>query len=325
MMIKLNTIAGLEGVVHLILLVGCQRSGTTLCGQVMGAHPNAFLVDENDRLYHWFNGLYTDDAKTVHTATQTLLQRADTKYVKGQTRTHVDSDGLLRLNSHVTHLVFKAPNLTYRYEDIAATGFPTTVLYPARDVQPVISSMARLKHIPFVENQLKLLETHPRIQALYRSEYAVLNDTNESDEVRRAALWVIKTGLIDQFRKTGLPLYHFRYEDFVSHSDEHCQQMAEASALPNHPNLASHHTIYVGTGPGGTERTRPIDRQSLKQPVNSTPESRNHNSEAQQSGNTGTGQETANQLKIESLTEHLRHALGYTPDASALQYAEASR
>ena len=30
----------------LVFIVGCQRSGTTLTGQILGAHPNAILLDE---------------------------------------------------------------------------------------------------------------------------------------------------------------------------------------------------------------------------------------------------------------------------------------
>lgn len=40
-----------DGIERVVAIVGCQRSGTTLTGQIVGAHPQAFLVDEFDGLY----------------------------------------------------------------------------------------------------------------------------------------------------------------------------------------------------------------------------------------------------------------------------------
>ena len=36
---------------RITIVTGCQRSGTTLTGQILGAHPSAFLIDETDELY----------------------------------------------------------------------------------------------------------------------------------------------------------------------------------------------------------------------------------------------------------------------------------
>ena len=32
----------------ILIIAGCQRSGTTLTGQILGAHSKTFLVDEFD-------------------------------------------------------------------------------------------------------------------------------------------------------------------------------------------------------------------------------------------------------------------------------------
>lgn len=31
---------------HIVVIAGSQRSGTTLVGQILGSHPNALLIDE---------------------------------------------------------------------------------------------------------------------------------------------------------------------------------------------------------------------------------------------------------------------------------------
>lgn len=44
----------LNQIEKIVVIAGCQRSGTTLVGQVLGAHPKAILIDETDGLYDWF-------------------------------------------------------------------------------------------------------------------------------------------------------------------------------------------------------------------------------------------------------------------------------
>ena len=41
-----------------ILVIGCQRSGTTLMAQIIGAHPLAVMIDESDGLYNWIDALF---------------------------------------------------------------------------------------------------------------------------------------------------------------------------------------------------------------------------------------------------------------------------
>jgi len=47
-------------VINAILIVGCQRSGTTLMAQILGAHPLAVMIDEDDGLYHWTDALFSE-------------------------------------------------------------------------------------------------------------------------------------------------------------------------------------------------------------------------------------------------------------------------
>lgn len=305
----LYSLSGLERICGLVVLVGCQRSGTTLCAQVAGAHPNAFLIDENDGLYRWFHGLFTHEKSTANATTQALLTRADKKHAPGLTKTQVDRAGKISLKDSITHLVLKAPNLTYHYQALQHLGLPTTIVYPVRDVYPVIQSMARLSNIPFVKNQIKLLQHYPEIQTRFCHPFKTLTDEAAAPELRRAALWYIKTALVEQYRQTTLALHAFHYEDFVKDSVSHSRSIAALAALDHHDNMLNHHRCYVGEGPGGTDRTRPIDRQSLT----SLEQSFERDTHDRPSITKGTQDPIHDQ--IHDLTYDLRRSLGYATNS----------
>lgn len=83
-------------------IVGSQRSGTTLMGQILGSLPGALLIDEDDGLYDWTSAwLKSSDAKAV--LLERAMDRASRKYHNSD-QTAVASPELLNL---------KAPNLTF--------------------------------------------------------------------------------------------------------------------------------------------------------------------------------------------------------------------
>ena len=64
---------------RLVVVVGCQRSGTTLTGQLLGEHSGAVLLDEPDGLYPWFHAMASRRAEADALAAA-VLERALTKY-----------------------------------------------------------------------------------------------------------------------------------------------------------------------------------------------------------------------------------------------------
>ncbi|WP_204115937.1 sulfotransferase family protein [Shimia biformata] len=248
---------------HLTVIVGCQRSGTTLTGQILGAHPNALLLDEQEGLYTWFDGLLSGET-TLHGASfHRFLGGALAKYADPDDRFVPAPDGGAALAPEITHLVLKAPNLLYRFRDLAALDVPVRIIYPVRDARPVVASMARLGEIPMVENQAALLRANPEFVARWETEIRMLEDTAVPLHVRRAIVWRIKSTQQAWFRDAGLRVFSFRYEDLTTTPDALCRRVIAQSGLPWDPAVLSHQGVFVGVGPGRTLRTRPIDQSSL--------------------------------------------------------------
>ena len=42
-----------------VFLVGCPRSGATMIGTVLGAHRNAYLIDDPDDVYQWTDAVFS--------------------------------------------------------------------------------------------------------------------------------------------------------------------------------------------------------------------------------------------------------------------------
>ena len=68
-----------------VFVIGCQRSGTTLTGQILGAHPNAVLLDEPDGIYPWFAALDPKDPFGGD-GLSAVLEKAATKYADPEQR-----------------------------------------------------------------------------------------------------------------------------------------------------------------------------------------------------------------------------------------------
>ncbi|MEQ9661013.1 MAG: hypothetical protein RLN87_00495, partial [Parasphingopyxis sp.] len=100
-----------EGIERLVVIVGCQRSGTSLSGEVIGAHPNVLLIDETDGLMRWADALLagSEEAEALYGPT---LARAAEKYRRPKERV-AGRDGVAVPAPGITHLALKAPNLSY--------------------------------------------------------------------------------------------------------------------------------------------------------------------------------------------------------------------
>ena len=264
-----------ENIEQVIAIVGCQRSGTTLTGQILGAHPNALLIDETDGLYKWFNQIQSS-VNPLEFSTS-LLRKAIKKYTSNHSRTietsksSSDAGDDIKLSSHVTHLILKAPNLTYSYSSFAKLCVPVKVVYPVRDVRAVVSSMEKLPHIPFIENQIRWINRNDVIAKRFANELMELNSSNLNDNEKRAIIWKIKTGLASDFRSAGLPVKPFRYEQLISNRQKTVREIANFTDLSFSESMLAHENTYVGLGPGGTKRSRSIDNKSLNKWRNHMP------------------------------------------------------
>lgn len=189
----------------LIIVVGCQRCGTTLTGQILGAHENAVLIDEFEGLYPWFHS-FADKQPDAEELTSEILSKSMLKYRVPDQRFRPQNGGI-ELAPNVDTIVLKAPNLTYSFEKIGALRCSVRIIYPVRDPRAVVSSMQRLSSINFVENQLRLMKKNPLIIAQFQDEFEILEDTRQPYWKRAAIVWKIKSGLATQFTRLGLPVF----------------------------------------------------------------------------------------------------------------------
>jgi hypothetical protein len=257
-----TTFAGPLGTIRrVIAVVGCQRSGTTLSGQILGAHPQALLVDEYDGLYRWFHA-QTNDPANADDPAHTMVEAARAKYREPAARFRA-ADGRVALAPAVSVLVLKAPNLTYDDDAFARLGMPATIVYPMRDPRAVVASMKRLSHIDFVGNQMRLMCERPRIAERYACDVRTLQDAAVPPWVRQATVWRVKSGRAPDFEARSLKVSRFRYEDLVHEPDAVIARVLADCELTPSGCVERWTSAYTGTGPGGTDRTRAIDASSL--------------------------------------------------------------
>jgi len=245
---------------RVIAVVGCQRSGTTVTGQLLGAHPSAVLIDEQDGLYEWFSVAAAGEPAAE--LANTMIARAAAKYRDASSRFELGDQ--IALLPHIECLVLKAPNLTYYDEELTRLGIDVSVVHLVRDPRAVAASMARLSDIDFVGNQCRLIESHERVRFEYPDELALLKDETASVWSRRGALWRIKSSCAPRFRAHGVDVFQLRYEDLVGDPGRVIGELvAQCGMAPSDAPLSAE-THYVGTGPGETDRTRRVDARSLE-------------------------------------------------------------
>ncbi len=247
---------------HTVIVLGCQRSGTTMSGQILGAHENAVMIDEFEGLYPWFHA-QADQAPDAATLSTKVMQKSTAKYADRAARYVAQGGGPMPAD-HISHLVLKAPNLTFEAAKIARLTTQVRVIYPQRDPRAVVASMVRLSDIDFVTNQIKHLEGAPQVRAAFASDFDVLSDTTQPYWIRAAKVWKIKTGLVESFTAKGLPVLPLKYEDLVRNPDDMIPEILRFCDLPE--SQCAHHpeSVYQGTGPGGTKRTRRIDTTAVE-------------------------------------------------------------
>lgn len=246
----------------LVFVVGCQRSGTTLTGLMMGAPDHAILIDEDDGLYDWFSAM-SEGTPSADLLLSNVLERAVKKHQTNAPYLMRNAQGRTIASPTIQYAVLKAPNLTYAFNAIANLPIPRTVLYPVRDPRAVVASMRRLSHVKMVENQIRLLAANPEIERIFPSEIAILRAHESSDLTKQAMVWLIKSSLQKQFATTDIEMMTFRYEDLVMHPETMARDIANRAGVDFDPKMTAHDKFYTGRAVGRTDRKRAVDQTSI--------------------------------------------------------------
>jgi hypothetical protein len=230
-------------------------------GQIIGAHPLAVMIDENDGLYNWTDTLL---CHTIEANAETLFhdccRSAMTKYQDPNTR--FLKNGLLR--DSVDFAVLKAPNLTYFYDRIPNVFPGAKIVYMFRDIRDVVSSMMVLNEVPILDNQLRRILLSKDLLRMFPTELSLLkhDDNTVKPYIKMALVAKIKMSLTKPFQENGLDVINVKYEDLIAHPQHVVPHVLEKIGLPDTAECLHHNEVFQGVGPGGTHRGRPLDNKS---------------------------------------------------------------
>lgn len=246
----------------IVAVVGCQRSGTTLAGQILGSHPKAILLDEDDRAHKWFVSIMANPDQHDRYL-NSVLHQAGVKYRNTGAKILRSTEGV-QLAPNVTHVVLKVPNLTFEAPLLASVQPPCRVVYMVRDPRSVVASMAEMsKRVPMLENQTRLIIERSTDLPEFRLEIDVCGDEASPMHRRLAAIWTIKSNLQRRFADAGVDPCTIRYEDLVSDADATVRRICSHVGLAFDSGMLAHEEKFTTVGPVGQQRARGIDSASL--------------------------------------------------------------
>lgn len=246
----------------IVFVVGCQRTGTTLIGNILGAHPDAFLIDETNEVYPWIEAVFSgEDESRVNSLLKTCCQSARKNYREPDIK--CDASG--NLSTHVTHLILKTPNLTYSADKIAEFFPGQYCIFAYRDIRDVVVSMSKLDWIPMVKNQLGRIHKHPKLNNYYKEAISALENPLTQPHQARAYVGMIKTDLRKTFNHAEINKLEIAYESLVGQPDISRKKLFQHIQLPIDSLSPDHSQVMAGWGPGLTYRRGKINTFSIGQ------------------------------------------------------------
>ena len=233
---------------HVILITGCQRSGTTLLNLILDSHPDVHGVDEMEFRAERMRGYLQDP------------------------RFH-------------PRVCFKLPAAAHEVKGIATLP-GVQVLYCLRDPRDVVASMLTLqiRHgvvlVPWAAHPLgadreiqggaKLLDDEVRRQlAPALGRYEPCRGRNpagwaRADQVLAAALcWRIKAELFPLYAAAQVPARLVVYERLLAEPQCEIRTLLDFLGLPWHDDVLRHHQLHHGISVGNTVNDRPIDPDNV--------------------------------------------------------------
>jgi len=233
----------------IILITGCQRSGTTLLHLILDSHPEISSINEKEFKFHHLN-------------------------------TYINAPWL------PNNIAFKLPRYAPILQFIK--GLPNRkVLWCIRDPVDVVYSMVNLR-IQLQENLTIPWAAHPeaaRAEILncywplgidqknnlkeLMSEYQKILSINildwgKSEIIFSAALcWRIKNELALIYQSEGIGFHAVRYENVVMNTEDSAKEILDYIGVPWNDDVLRHHELHKGITSGGAVESRPVDENSL--------------------------------------------------------------
>ncbi len=224
---------------HSVLILGCQRSGTTLTFLILNSHPQVKGIDESESNYSFphQNVLYNNCK-----------------------------------NNYLTCL--KLPNQTFNSKYILQHFPQTKIIWPIRNPYRVVSSMRSFA----IQGKAKpgnWLKFYAQKELLSLSnffpEIKTLNVANLDEVSLGAYIWKYKNYALEQYKKTALDILVFKYEDLLDNPREIIGKILDFISLNWDDIVLNHHQYYNNDAkryPGGTRGDFPINKSNKKRQLN---------------------------------------------------------
>lgn len=222
-----------------VLILGCQRSGTTLTYLIFNSHPQVKGIDETETGYAFPH--------------QSILYRNSIK-------------------NYLTCL--KLFNQTANFEYIAQHFPQTKIIAPIRNPYRVVASMRAFKTKTKTHsgNWLNCFAKDELLDmSSFFSEIESL-DVDNLDEISLGAyVWKYKKMLIDQYQQAGFNVLTFKYENLLDNPRKTITKILNFTGLEWDDILLNHQKYYDGVDkryPGGTRSDRPVEAANKKRQLN---------------------------------------------------------
>lgn len=222
------------------LILGCQRSGTTLLFLILNSHPQIKGIDETETGYSFphQNILYRNSIKDYLTC-------------------------------------FKLPNQTFNFKYIKQHYPQTKIIFPIRNPYSVVSSM-RSFTIETKTEQGNWLNCFAKkellgIDADFLPDISDL-DVDSLDEISLGAyIWKYKNMALKKYQKLGFDVFTFKYEELLTNPQKVISKILYFLDL-DWDNIVLNHQQYYKNDrkkyPGGTRGNRAINLANQKRKPN---------------------------------------------------------
>jgi hypothetical protein len=229
------------------IILGCQRSGTTLLGMALQAHPDIELIEENNPCFH---------------TQYALTKQINLSAVKEYSSTDRKLTG------------FKAPRDSHRTEEIVFNVPLTRILWISRDIYQVVASMISLRMgtnitwaIAFAPKEIiKYLYTEKsdyKIAELY--QWALSQQNTRKKSIALASVCWLTKQRSERKSIARWPelISRVSYSELVSSPKDTLVHLLDFLEIDWHPAVLDHSSILSGSRPGGSTTTRSIHSDSI--------------------------------------------------------------
>ena len=234
---------------QIILITGCQRSGTTLLHLILDSHPENTGINENDFRFHHFNSYLYAPHLPPHVSFKLPRYAPIFPFIRG-----LPGLKLLWCIRNPLDVIYSMITLKIAYGrnmEIAWAAHPETARAEIYNCYWVLSDDAK-------RNLARHMNEYQQVAAREPME------CGRRELIYSAALcWRIKNELALEYPAAGFQYHAVRYEELVSNPQDTIRATLDYVGLPWHDDVLRHHELHDGLSSGKTDCSKPITTDRL--------------------------------------------------------------